>query len=216
MNQTPMIYRGINTEAELRELWKFDCLAYGEAGLPWDNFLLWWSAFPDGLHGAFAGDMIVGAVGMWPFKSASYDTMLRGTLPESDITIADFDLDSEIKPKWYISGIVLREDWRRTGPIGALVFTAIERLGSLAHVEHIDVCAVGSTNEGRRMLDRFGFQINGTTTYEGFPIYTSSNLPLDLALGETSIPSSSEHFRYRTNLRKGSYRVTDPDDLRYT
>ena len=213
----PMIYRTLANESELRALWEFDHLSYGDAGLPWENLLAWWSAFPEGLHGAFAGDEIVGAVGMWPPSSAKYAGLVVGSVAEEDITAGDFLIRSSMRRHWYISGIVLREDWRRTGPIGALIFTAVEHLGSLANLERIDVCAIGSTKEGRRMLQRFGFQFRNTATPDGHPIYVSSDMMLDLALGEKSVPVSSPNFRYETSLRR-SFSSGDPfsdlDDLR--
>jgi hypothetical protein len=213
----PMIYRALTNEDELRALWDFDHLAYGEAGLPWEIFLDWWKAFPEGLHGVFAGDLIVGAVGMWPLTSAVHGAMLRGSLAESDLRPADFDLVSEMKRHWYISGIVLREEWRRTGPIGALIFTAVERLGDLANLERVDVCAIGSTKEGRRMLDRFGFSPRGTSTTDGQPVYVSSDLVLDLALGDRSAPPTSPAFQYSPPIRRkfpSSAELADLDDLR--
>ena len=213
----PMIYRAIANESELRSLWEFDHLSYGESGLSWEIFLGWWSAFPEGVHGAFAGDEIVGAVGMWPLSSEKYTNLVSGSLVESELTPSDFLVRANMRRHWYISGIVLREEWRRIGPIGALIFTAVERLGSLANLERIDACAIGSTKEGRRMLDRFGFQLRGPSTPDGHPIYVSPDMLLDLALGEQSVPVSSPSFRYETSLRRsfGSGNpFKDLDDLR--
>ena len=214
MLSVPIIYRSIQNEEELRSLWEFDFTAYGEAGLSWDIFLSWWKAFPEGIHGVFSGDIIIGAIGMWPLRSSSYNLMSSGKMSEKDISPADFNLDSDLKRHWYISGIVLREEWRRTGPIGALIFTAVERLGVLSNLDRVDLCAIASTKEGMRMLDRFGFSSRSIKTSDGHPIYISSDLVLDLALGEKSVEATSPNFRYKTSLRQGFSSNFDLDDLR--
>ncbi len=153
--------RYIYTSEELITLWELDQSAYGQASIPLPVFYSWWEAFECGLKVLFMGEQIIGACGIWPLSEADSTKLHRGEIKEVDLRPRTLqscrDSPAQI---WYISGILLREDFRsvKLNPIHFLLSAGINLwLESLYVGYPVKILALASSAEGEAMLGRFSF-----------------------------------------------------------
>lgn len=139
----------------------------GEKDVPLDVLRVWWHAFPIGVRILESAEgSIAGAMSAWPLRRAAYDAIVSGAITEDAITSADFDLAVRERPRWYISGIAVAPAVRAL-PRLLLAFFAdgLAALGDASRCVQPDVCAVATSDEGARMLRRFGFARAGVTPH---------------------------------------------------
>jgi hypothetical protein len=157
----------IGTAARLLELAAFDASAYGEKDVPPHVLEQWWRAFPAGVRIAEEPDgRIAGAMSGWPLRPDAYDAIVSGTMTEDALTPSHFDLHAGERTRWYISGIAMTDDLRAR-PLDLIAFLAdgLAALGDESRCLAPDICAVATSEEGARMMRRFGFTRRGETPH---------------------------------------------------
>lgn len=152
----------VRSEAELREVYRLDALAYGGESVSHEGLRSWWKAYPKGIYVLWEETTIVGAIGIWPIKKATYNRIIRGQVDEVDIGPGDISRNVSRRPHayWYFGDIVLREE-SRNKPEKWYLFLLEEAIrrwsceGNLAPEVH--VCALGFTAAGVSLLEKFRF-----------------------------------------------------------
>lgn len=152
----------IRTEAELLNLWTIDNEAYGDGNITFDHFLALWNAFPAGLHVLFHENEIMGAMGLWPVTSAWAEQIKSAQLKEAELDPhAVCEAGSRAACRWYITGLMLRAELIGAG--GAVKTLLNGALGAWVNELQVDypceILALAYSNEGERLLRRFGFHI---------------------------------------------------------
>jgi hypothetical protein len=152
----------IRTEAELFNLWTIDNEAYGEGNISFDHFLALWKAFSSGLHVLFHENEIMGAMGVWPVTSEWAEKIKSAQLKEAELDPAVVrEAGRRAACCWYITGLMLRAEFIGSG--GAVKTLLNGALGAWVHELQVDypceILALAYSNEGDRLLQRFGFHI---------------------------------------------------------
>ena len=164
--------RPIRTIAELRKLWELDTEAYQECAIPFEVFRRWWQRYPHGNTVIFEGDRIIASIGKWALTPEQYEQLSSGAIAESDLQpmpLSRFEKHctngaSRIQrhTHWYLSGIVLAEEYRgrvRNNPIVPLLEYAIPSWVESNRVAFpLQVAALGEYVEGINLLEGFGFE----------------------------------------------------------
>jgi GNAT superfamily N-acetyltransferase len=148
--------RPIDTVAELRELWAVDEEAYGEQNIPFDLFESWWHVFPEGLCALLEGDKVKGAIGLWPVTPLWYAAFKWGLLRERSLTASTIRKASKTPCRhWYVSGIVITDDLRRTYAVASLIVRRTMRFATDERVEFpARLAAMAYSRDGEALLRR--------------------------------------------------------------
>jgi len=163
---------------EVRAISDLDAEFYGRESIDYEGLCEWWKTFPRGIHVLRREGRIVGAIGVWPLKEASYERLVRGEIDETDIGAHDLDDGAHGRPLpyWYFADIVLERGFHQTSLALALMEETLSRWaeeGNLA--PEIHVCALGFEEAGRKLLRRFTFLwAGGIKSPTGKPVYTRS------------------------------------------
>jgi hypothetical protein len=154
--------RQIQTTEELEKLWKIDMEAYQDASITLDEFYSWWDKYEFGLKALFLGDKVIGAFGLWPLSSKMSRQFKEGEVCEGDLRPTELiETDSRKTRYWYVSGIVLRPEFRKpskTNPIVTLLTIGLNIWMESGHLDFpVEVSAIAYSIQGKRLLERFGF-----------------------------------------------------------
>jgi|GEM_PF-2270905 len=154
--------RNIQSTEELEQLWQIDLEAYQEACITLDEFYGWWDRYEPGLKVLFRGEKVVGAFGLWPLTSKIAKRFKEGEMREGDLHPFELlDSDSCKTRYWYVSGIVLRPELRKspkTNPIVMLLTVGLNIWLESGHLDFpVEVSAIAYSKEGQRLLERFGY-----------------------------------------------------------
>lgn len=154
--------RNIQTTEELEKLWQIDVEAYQEASITLDEFYSWWDKYESGLKALFHSDKVVGAFGLWPLSRKMAKQFKDGEVREGDLQPLELlETDSCKTRYWYVSGIVLRPALRKptkTNPIVLLLTVGLNIWMESGHLDFpVEVSSIAYSNEGQRLLERFGF-----------------------------------------------------------
>ncbi|HEX8920553.1 MAG TPA: toll/interleukin-1 receptor domain-containing protein [Pyrinomonadaceae bacterium] len=167
---------------DLKAVSRLDELAYGGESINHKGLCSWWRAYPRGIYVLWKDFRIIGAVGIWPLKKATYDRLVKGKIDEPDIKAQDISgrIDSRTYSYWYFADIVLEEQYQDTDEkLGLVLLEESLRQwlseGNLA--PQINVCALGFEQEGISFLQNFNFlpvEVRGlpVKSPEGKPVYT--------------------------------------------
>ena len=165
----------IRSPAELKTLWAIDDSAYGETSITFDHFLSLWKAYPPGLRVLFCDDQIIGAIGIWPVTSRWAEKMKNAQLKESQLNARVIHEAAKNPAKfWYVTGIVLREDWMGTSAIKPLldggIGSWIEK-GKIAYP--CEIAALAYSKAGNLLLNRFKFYTvqHASDMPDKYPLY---------------------------------------------
>jgi hypothetical protein len=174
--QISLTIGAIRTPAELQDLWTIDAAAYGEASITYQAFLTWWEAFPKGLKVLRSGHRILGAVGIWPMSTTWAQQFKGGVSKEAQLPVAGLRSFRRRRCKhWYVSGIVLRPELRKSSMIKTLLNDGLGewlRDGSVGFPA--EILALAYSPAGEALLARFGFLRlqNASVLPDGFPLYS--------------------------------------------
>ncbi len=165
----------IESDNELVKLWEIDRAAYGDASISLELFREWHSSYSKGLHALFVGRRVVGACGVWPVSKSWCMRLRSGKERESSINSAMLHrCGNEKSSYWYISGIVLDPNIRRTRAILILLNSGLRSWLQRSQVKYpLEVYALGSSAHGIALLDRVGFEqiLDASQTPDGMPLY---------------------------------------------
>lgn len=170
-------FRPIQNPEELQDLYKIDAEAYGNASIPYETFLEWWSAHQLGLVGAFdENNKVQGAIGIWPVTKNWIKDLSSGRGKESNLNTKPIqEAGSQPTENWYISGIVVTPKRRGRCMAQGLI---IETLRTWATKNKISwpasLWATAYSPQGEKLLARFGFNLHtpGNKMADGDPLYT--------------------------------------------
>ena len=185
VDRTPGLHvRPIRNLDELKVLWGIDNRAYGNANVTFESFQSWWLAYPHGLQAILQDQDVLGAVGIWPVPESWQRDFWAGRCSEEELS-AEMVAEAAHGPRtnWYISGVVLDASKQRTGAIASLLRQAALAWGHEANIrEPVTVTAMAISQHGERLLNRFSFSLVSHGAKDGYPIYTRTVAPRDLAL----------------------------------
>lgn len=148
----------IGTREELRALWELNRHVYGGGVLRFEGFLSWWRANPSGVFGLFMEGELIGGLSIWPLKRRFFHEALRGRREFSCKRYYRAQ-DAHRCPYWYVSGIVVREEFRGGDALPFMLLHVFRHaLTAARSVMSFNVCAMAFSSEGTRLLARFGFK----------------------------------------------------------
>jgi hypothetical protein len=115
-------------EDELRELWAFNEIVYGEDNIVFEKLHEWWSTYPHGSLCIFKNDLLqnrmidnhIGGIGIYPISKDFYFDLMHKRAEEEDMSRAIIQTgikehENPLTPDyWYISGISMRESYRHS------------------------------------------------------------------------------------------------------
>jgi hypothetical protein len=164
----------VGDEKELKQVYKLDEDAYQGSSIDYNGLLSWWKRYPKGIYILCQNSEITGAVGIWPLKKTTFDKLTKGRIDEKEISgrsiCAEHSVGSHVY--WYFGDIVLQKKRAKGGKLHLeLLEGAISKWlkeGNLA--THVEVCALGFSNDGIRLLEKFEFKYSSTARDE-HPVY---------------------------------------------
>ena len=152
----------IRTDAEIETLWTIDNAAYGDGNITLEHFRALWMAYPQGLHVLYHEDEILGAMGIWPVTERWASKLKSARLKEAELD-ANTVAEAARNPPcyWYITGLMLREELiGRGGGVKNLLNGALSIwLHRLKVGFPCEILALAYSEDGDRLLQRFGFPI---------------------------------------------------------
>jgi hypothetical protein len=169
----------VRSERELRAVSELDALAYGGESIDHEGLCAWWKAYPKGVFVLWKDSEIVGAVGVWPIKPATYKKIIQGKTDEVGINAKDIckGLAGRAYSYWYVADIVLREECRDQPEKWVLFLLegAISQWLSEGNLSsEIHLCALGFKLDGISLLEKFKFLTAGDSPVRsptGKPVY---------------------------------------------
>lgn len=165
---------GIMNEAQLRELFEIDLVAYGDASISFPLFRGWWQAFPRGLSVVFEGAKIVAALGIWPLSLATAALWKTGELHESELDPRDmWPFQQRPASSWYVSGIVVGPNAPRRALQTLLDDGWLTWQRAVLIEFPCELLALASSGPGRLVLERSSFRCarEAGLMPNGFPLY---------------------------------------------
>lgn len=150
----------VSSEAELREVWRIDVSNFDDHFVPTDMGVNWWEKYPTGVYVLRKNGDLLGYVSFWPLSQKTFKEFVSGKRLETEISARCIvpPADTATETWWYIGSIALLARVRRTKAIKELVAKAT--MGWLSRLDpagNIRVCALAYSQEGEKLLRRFGF-----------------------------------------------------------
>lgn len=144
----------------LRELWQIDKKAYGDHSLEFEPFLEWWNLYPHGSRCLFLKDKIVASIGIYPLSVEQSQAFRDGHLVESELRpVSIAQCAEEGVQDWYVSGIVVVDEWQNRGLVRPLIRSAIENWMNSGHIHYpVRLFSLGQTLKGVKALKLFGLE----------------------------------------------------------
>jgi len=143
---------------------------YNEASWPIDVASDWLSKFAHGAMMLFQDEKLIGSFGMWPLTEADLNAIAANTVEESalrPVTLSQV-LNQGGHQHWYIAGIFLLPDHRDHAArrsFSQLICMALNNLADSGLIRFpAQVCAVGYSKEGQRLLEHLGLQVDSAAT----------------------------------------------------
>lgn len=158
----------VGSGPELRAVSELDALIYGAESIDHEGLCAWWKAYPAGIYVLWIDSKIVGAVGIWPIKKATYNKIIKGKIDEVDITARDISRSAAGRTHsyWYVADIVLEKRYRSKPGKWALFLLAAAISQWLCEgnfASEIHLCALGFKPAGISLLKKFRFLPAGDT-----------------------------------------------------
>ncbi|HZL30140.1 MAG TPA: hypothetical protein VFC54_03650 [Pseudolabrys sp.] len=161
---------------EIQAIYEFDEEAYGHGeNISKELFYEWWNAYRDGFIAAYQNGNPVAVVGFFPVTEAFYQLLLSGKVSERDLT-------GEIIGKadgthWYLSGISVKNRKKSLSRVlGRLICQSAQlwydKHGEALVKKSINIVSVGTTKEGRDILEDLRFSPGKTDDDGSDPIYS--------------------------------------------
>jgi hypothetical protein len=143
---------------------------YNEASWPIDVASDWLSKFAHGALMLFQDEKLIGSFGMWPLTEGNLDALATNSIEESalrPVTLSQV-LNQGGHQHWYITGIFLLPDHRDHAArrsFSQLICMALNNLADSGLIRFpAQVCAVGYSKEGQRLLEHLGLQVDSAAT----------------------------------------------------
>lgn len=143
---------------------------YNEASWPIDVASDWLSKFAHGAMMLFQDEKLIGSFGMWPLTEGNLDALATNSIEESalrPVTLSQV-LNQGGHQHWYIAGIFLLPDHRDHAArrsFSQLICMALNNLADSGLIRFpAQVCAVGYSKEGQRLLEHLGLQVDSAAT----------------------------------------------------
>ena len=152
----------IRTPGELFTLWTIDNAAYGDGNITYEHFLALWNSYPHGLHVLYHENEILGAMGIWPVTPVWAARLKSAQLKEAELD-ARMVIEAARNPaqSWYVTGLMLRDELIGYG--GGVKKLLNGALGVWLHRLKVgypcEILALAYSEDGDRLLQRFGFHI---------------------------------------------------------
>ncbi|HVS38577.1 MAG TPA: hypothetical protein VMS17_23680 [Gemmataceae bacterium] len=175
--------RALSTEEEFGSFWDIDKAAYEDVDQREYELHMretlhgWWTAFPAGLLGLFRGGQLLGGLGVWPLSAEIAMPLKDGRLRERDLSGAAMQPFRDAPAaSWYIGGIVLKPQCRRTGAVWPLVhkgFPSWIRTCRRGMAFPLELLALGASDVGVKLLEDHGFTrlCPASAMPDGLPLY---------------------------------------------
>jgi hypothetical protein len=143
---------------------------YNEASWPIDVASDWLSKFAHGAMMLFQDEKLIGSFGMWPLTEGNLDALATNSIEESalrPVTLSQV-LNQGGHQHWYITSIFLLPDHRDHAArrsFSQLICMALNNLADSGLIRFpAQVCAVGYSKEGQRLLEHLGLQVDSAAT----------------------------------------------------
>jgi hypothetical protein len=143
---------------------------YNEASWPIDVASDWLSKFAHGAMMLFQDEKLIGSFGMWPLTEGNLDALATNSIEESalrPVTLSQV-LNQGGHQHWYIAGIFLLPDHRDHAArrsFSQLICMALNNLADSGLIRFpAQVCAVGYSKAGQRLLEHLGLQVDSAAT----------------------------------------------------
>ncbi len=143
---------------------------YNEVSWPIDVAADWLSKFAHGALMLFQDEKLIGSFGMWPLTADDLDAIAANSVEESavrPVTLSQV-LNQGGHQHWYIAGIFLLPDHRDHAArrsFSQLICMALNNLADSGLIRFpAQVCAVGYSREGQRLLEHLGLQVDPAAT----------------------------------------------------
>jgi len=164
------------SEAEAREVWRLDVANFNDHHVPLSIGVAWWKKFSSGLYVLKKDGKIFDYISFWPLAQKSFKEFVSGQRLETSITSRSIcpPLASAQTTWWYIGSISLLARFQKTKAVRKLIFCAIDDWTSkLDPASTINVCALAYSDEGEKLLRKFGFHCfaNANESPHKLPVY---------------------------------------------
>jgi hypothetical protein len=171
-----VVVRPVETNNELEAVAALSDLAYSQAALPRATRAAWWETFPLGLWVAVDdSNRVLGTMGVWPLPRTVAEQFSAGRRAERDLPANGFvACQDEPTDCWYVSGVTVRPEYRRTHLVRVLVTDSLHGWMRRCVLRFPLRClALAQSLEGLRLLQRCGFRLvrDKDLMPDGFPLY---------------------------------------------
>lgn len=168
--------RQLEASEDLHIVAGFDQDQYGIDSVDYEGLLGWWNRYNKGISILLADAEIIGAIGIWPVCKEAFDKIINGEIDEPSVKKSDICQEKEegAFSYWYLGDIVILKKYRRKLRNLALVLLegAVRDWLDSGHIaDHIEVCAFGFTDQGKKMLERFSLVSKAQPSPKRFPVY---------------------------------------------
>jgi len=139
---------------------------YNEVSWSIDVASEWSARFAHGALILFQDDQLIGSFGMWPLAEAEGEALASNGVEESALRPVTLNqvLNQGGHQHWYIAGIFLlpqHRDHAARRSFSQLICMALNNLADSGLIRFpAQVCAVGYSREGQRLLDHLGLQVD--------------------------------------------------------
>ena len=130
----------------------------------------WLERFAHGILMLFQDEKLIGGFGMWPLAADDLNAIATNGIEESavrPVTLSQV-LNQGGHQHWYITGIFLLPDHRDHAArrsFSQLICMALNNLADSGLIRFpAQVCAVGYSREGQRLLEHLGLQVDPAAT----------------------------------------------------
>jgi hypothetical protein len=153
----------INRLSDLKQLFEIDADAYADCSLDFRTFQNWWQRYPRGNRIVSLGDRLVASIGIWALAEAQFARFTSGEICESDLRPVPLsECESCPQSFWYISGCILRPEYRgtiRKNPLLSLLRFGVGDWIESTHASYpLKIVSLAEFVEGENLLKGFGFE----------------------------------------------------------
>lgn len=166
----------IQNESELQEMWNLNCELYGEGALDFETYLRWWNKYPASIHALRLDGRIEGGITLWPLKAKPFKNFLRARCGlNADYFYAVHEA-AQCR-HWLVSGIAIRPGARSPQALRYLLMRALRSGLETSKAQFsLNACAIASSPQGAKLLERFGFVQSKERMPDGCRRYALTNI----------------------------------------
>ena len=173
--------KGVLDKSELKVVWNMAKHEFRASTIVFSTLRDRWLKHPESVIVLYKNNEICGYITIWPLYKKTYSEFVEGARLEDDLRRRNINPGHTRKQShWYIGSILINSTFRRTKAAAALLNGVQAIFNSFNLDETISVAALAYSNEGEKLLKKYGFNMlrDKDETIHDCPVYTIS-LPRD-------------------------------------